>query len=760
MVKTIAAIPQFQFASNEERLEAAKPLLSELRKKYMMPQAQLISLRDEFYIVVQGYSLARVRQIHCAAMGFHPRNRGGIGLTPSECHAKLALFHKSGFSGFECERASSAQRSPKAIGDEHEASNAKIASQSHGQLPPIVTRSLESFSLTCNHTFGALRCAYYGVESTDESISENGVVSTSKLQERSPQLGDAIANGIPVLEIVWEVERDWPDLIDLVIEADNVPMQVAAADPPATFFLKAHAIANAELGRDCEVDAIWSLVEAKLARAVARDFDAKPYVDFVRKWSGSAGNPWVLLDFDRHSKSLKVLRPLPSHVIQKLADIDLGPLCGALWRLACLKAVEAAPAKYILGSDNVFITPKDISTMSGSNLAFVLQADQYMRDATQMITEIGEQSETPNSASNRIHLCHSARDAMDIAMVSHILAKSSDKYKSLFDIASEFYASIQKVVDPNHLPSMPKAWEKQKPKAKANAAAKLDGGGQKRAFQEIAEDGATKSQVVATLAERGAEVGTATVRKSDSVVYKITAVTNNLVKLKNETEVITVPVRTWYAEYSVKKVVKEVVMAEWDFELTNHISFTTEVAVGRMRCVLYDMHKASVDMFKSVVLVVNPPSHRAVRVTLPIKKGCLQLAPLTSAVGCTKGAPKEKIPSGNLELGPGFQHPKTGETCHLYANGKIQTKDEPAAVSGRVVREVQPEFLVPFWLVGVTDNAKIANVKLQLVASVDGSVKVPCFVNTKQLKEGDVLRAYVAPNAPRFAAYASLKDNV
>ena len=156
MVKFIQPKPGLTNMSAKERMQTAKRDLDALKAKCNEPSAQIVVIRDELYSTLMLNALARKRRIPPMAMGFHPRNRGHVGIVAGDTRTKLVRF-VGGFSPAECDRAVAVQRSPGDRGDAFEAKNIQMSKDSNGVLAPVSPGSLEAFSLTCTHTYGALR---------------------------------------------------------------------------------------------------------------------------------------------------------------------------------------------------------------------------------------------------------------------------------------------------------------------------------------------------------------------------------------------------------------------------------------------------------------------------------------------------------------------------------------------------------------------------------------------------------------------------
>ena len=127
MDSSVAILPQFRTASKRARLEAARPLLDEIKANAKQADAQLVSLRDHSYHVMQTHGLAQRRRMKPNSVGFHPSNRSGTGLIPAKCRKKLSDFAKSGFSLIECARACAVGRVHGSIGDGYELQSSNVS---------------------------------------------------------------------------------------------------------------------------------------------------------------------------------------------------------------------------------------------------------------------------------------------------------------------------------------------------------------------------------------------------------------------------------------------------------------------------------------------------------------------------------------------------------------------------------------------------------------------------------------------------------
>ena len=157
--------------SIEQKPAAADAEFQAMTIAYKDTSAQLVFLRDEIFRVADSFEISTLRTVHCAGVGHHPKNRP---LTVARVPQKVTGFTSTGFSPEECKRACVVGRIPGDVGNAYEGACTQTAKDSQGQLAEVVTGSLTEFTLTCNHTFQALRCVYFGTASDEEGIAKDG----------------------------------------------------------------------------------------------------------------------------------------------------------------------------------------------------------------------------------------------------------------------------------------------------------------------------------------------------------------------------------------------------------------------------------------------------------------------------------------------------------------------------------------------------------------------------------------------------------
>ena len=203
---------------------------------------------------------------------------------------------------------------------------------------------------------------------------------------------------------------------------------------------------------------------------------------------------------------------------------------------------------------------------------------------------------------------------------------------------------------------------------------------------------------------------------------------------------------------------------KWDFGLTANVAYQSDLLASRIKVEMYELHTSvSVPTLESNISVVtSPASSRGVRVANGMKKNELILVPLSPTLSVTKTA-SEKLPLLAVEVGilpadaPSAKH-------KWYVVPKLSGLDDSAtsastARSGKDAKDAKPvkdEFIAPFWFVETTLQAAEVNMELKLYQCACGSY--PCYVNSKALKEGDVLKGMAIKGATqRYPANSTLK---
>ncbi len=535
MVKFEPICEKYKYLDMGGRIEAARPDFNLLEQKAREPDAIIVGLRDEIYSKAQHFGIAEIVRETVDATGHHPWNRSTTGVDGGDAISKLVKFEKGGFSFQECSRAATVQRSPGRLGDFYEHKNMETVQASAGKLAPVVPGSLKQFSLTCGHTYQALRAANAEIPCDIPSISRNGRISKAILSQRDPNgMAVAFKDGLDCLQFRWEVEEAFPEVIRLVMEADNVPNSVSKQDNAVTLLMKCHQAANALkdllVGENaCTEAEYWAKVELRVTRSeLNREAEVPHYLEFVKDWSGGMSDPFVLKDLDNFVKTLPNVRELPSTIIGKLAALDLGPTEGAWWRCACIKSMLSSSDKYASGNRSTFFTTGDIQSMQSAKLKpQVLAASAHMATARKISNCIlGHKSVEVEGI----------KSTLDRKLVSHAINRSKDATpgsRGLIEICQQFHQSLQKLGNGCDVKvECPADWQQQSSPAQTSSSS-----GEKRSASSVLvalqpEGPSAIGAVKEAFSKRSCEVGSQCVHIKSKLTYKVLDITVSNVKLE------------------------------------------------------------------------------------------------------------------------------------------------------------------------------------------------------------------------------------
>jgi hypothetical protein len=489
------------------KLVAASPAIASVIARARLPDAKLVMLRDEAFLILETHELQYVSRLHSTQVGVHPRNRAASGIVAQEVHRKLRKLVQAGFSFEECRNAAAVEREPGEVGDSMELKNALLVDASGGQLASVAASSLKVFSVTCGHTNQALRAAHHGLPSEDDLVSVAGRVSVGKISEQDPNLGRAIREGLNWKVMVWQAAREWPEIVDLLIDADNIPTSnMSRAD---TNIVVLWRIIKAAKDMQAVKTIDWSEVVTLVQRTQDRSaVDLESLCLYVAKWSGGLETSMYLSEIDAWVKSLRVAREIPPVVIRRLAELDLGPGIGGEWRCACMKAMAACTDKYIgQAGESRYLTAGDILPMQMKIKRFVLVAQDIMTKARSM-------ADATLGLDLNVRVAILGR--LDIRLVGHVLHRPLlETFASMAAIGYAFWVELQGAVFGDVV--CPEQWQLAAPRAK-------DVPQPRESVVTLARDG---SASVSLAADRGLVVGAKVRNKTGSESIMVVTSINN-----------------------------------------------------------------------------------------------------------------------------------------------------------------------------------------------------------------------------------------
>ena len=474
-----------------ERLADAEVALLQVKERYDAKGSQVISNRDEAIAILEHHVLIETVHKNVDKGGFHPRNRGKRGLTPSEVPKKLEKFKSSGFSA-KVLKPFTVQKPPGQLGDTYENDNIALcnAKASAEMLAPVSGGIIDCFTLTCNHSWQAVRLAKH----------MGGC-------EAYKSLTTAIVDGITVSELPHQVETAHPWLVDLIIEADNVPQQIVVHDSTIDLCFKIRNLAS-------ELDNDWDGVQARMCRTEVKKPDDIPFlIEFVRS-SCLLPSYDLLLDVDAYAKRMQLVQDIPARVLGKFESQYLGPSGSPMWRGAVWKACMRAPSKYITNNVNTYVNVNDVSKMGmPANLKMVSTAESILEQARTIASAVGCDK---NDSDNLF-------DVLGVRLVAHYGKRPLiGEFRSMLAIAGEWFHQMTLLAKRDLAYLLPAGW--QLPQQGANPNANTTAAKQPNCVSNISANTVTDEQIVAHMKLKGISIGTAVVEKCSKDVYTVSAI--------------------------------------------------------------------------------------------------------------------------------------------------------------------------------------------------------------------------------------------
>ena len=210
----------------------------------------IVQTADKLIAALTEKDLSYNMPIHCRAIGFDRKNRDGVGGSPLEVLVIADQIAELGFSWAETRQATCVEIEP---GDtETEALNVKISS--HAGMAPVEPNSIMYGAMASGHLNYVLRCIAAGVEATSPLLSEDGHMSLPKLRLRDPDFASAVENGLRWTVLRWQVRKLYPEVLQVIQLARNMPAQINRAETEMQGLLRLHSLASTEQMHGADVD--------------------------------------------------------------------------------------------------------------------------------------------------------------------------------------------------------------------------------------------------------------------------------------------------------------------------------------------------------------------------------------------------------------------------------------------------------------------------------------------------------------------------
>ena len=711
--------------------------MGEIANAFDKDDAEVVSLYEQVKDVARANHMLTREKIHSKHMYVDTGNRYEDGIVPSDVTDLISNIFKNGFRHEHLLMPTCAECPPPNTPafDAIKRFNDKMVEDSAGQLPPYEDNG-KYVSFTCGHTSQGLRCFWHGAPVPEKeperfaTISQDGKLSLSRLQEAQPIYAGAVVEGIVWDVFKWQFIDVFPFIPSLAQEAGNAGHGAAKSESRLEVMLKIAASAKKKLAIAPHLKIPWDSVQREACRGsgVAYKHEIPDLCTYVQELSGGIENPWALYelrDFCRHLKKVNVVR---GNVAAALAKANIGKEGSApLFRLACMKAMCSASAKYSKGDEQILLKPSDINSLTSDKKAqIVMQAETALANLRKIACQLDLSHETA-TWSTTIGLAD--------VRIAHFVFNKPDEARGIghayiANIGFECWQTLCNTTgkttpcpfQPKQAPTAPQS--EQKPDT---------------TVKQYDQQGNWTNQV-AVLEAKGFKTGTTVyhIKDGDEVVYTITSIDGGKVKIKSGLKECIKDaedfLRGKFAVYGVKKEVVD------NFDACNPtklMDWQWSVEEGTIKLALDELFGKHATCLKHLSAVVSPMKYRALQVNRSFDKDELTLVPLTPSIGLKKQTDDVSIGSICLKT---YTDPIKKITYNVVLSPFIKLQQDNHSSTGiGGLREVAPSVAVPFWLI-TEGTAATVNMALKHM-STDMGVKVPVLSNSKKLAAGDTLRA-------------------
>ena len=245
-------------------------------------------------------------------------------------------------------------------------------------------------------------------------------------------------------------------MIDILIEADNVPQTCARPDSTLEKLFKVHSHAKSIADDEGNVD--WEKAEVMACRStLEHQHEITDIVKWVKSSAGGLEDPITLKEADSYSKTLSKVRDIPSCILGRFDGLDLGVTGSPLWRAACLK-IQLSSERATDHNVSKYFNPIGISNMGKTLRPAVLAANDVMEKARAILKTVAiTEGKVPASKLAEV----SGR--LDVRLVAHVMKRPVlGSFSTLSEIGCTWYAEMNELLKNSDL-SMPSSpWGKQR----------------------------------------------------------------------------------------------------------------------------------------------------------------------------------------------------------------------------------------------------------------------------------------------------------
>ena len=660
---------------NSVRFEITKVLAQVLDD----PDAPLILLRDRVMDILRDAGLIYKQKLHSRFVGVHPKNRYENGIIPASVITLLLRIFAQGFSERQLDHPTAVECPP--IGHSKRKNiisfNVKCMADSLGRLPAYEDNGemIKILSATCGHTSQGLRCLWHGVECDESSsLAPNGHLSLDVMKMQQPKYALAASEGIEWDIVHWQVEDEFPAIMDLFQQAGNQRNMLSKGESRLEVLMKMHAAAKRRFNEfdkrhdgddatSAEVEELWESVRKVAMRGNPPFYEEiGDLLDFVRYLSGGMEDPIYLHVMRDFIRTLKVERQIKGPMWGVASRVRIGAANAApSLRIACLWAMAGASDTYGVGEEQTLLTTADIQALGSKHLPHALAADEMLLAAEAILKLHAEENV------NAMLIFY----VLAIRIVHHIFRKE-DPARGVFHTMAaightfciELATLLQKPIQ--------SPWSGSKGTVVASSVPRTSA---KSAVVEFA-DGAVQNSERLLLA-KGYEVGGYAFRIADKTRFKIIVLDAQVHMEDDLGESLYVRSGAMLGGgFRPMKAEKEIVhIHDWfkTSEPSQSLDWQLEVAAAKVKLAVHDLHGESLRQLEDLEIVVAPILKKGVWTKREFAPRELKLFPLTPNV--VMKAASEKAPASAVDLGLLLRDPRTDAEKKVCSGTCIYPKD-------------------------------------------------------------------------------------
>ena len=334
---------------------------------------RVVSVADQIVQLLKADKLAYVMNAPPWMVGVHPANRGGYGCSGMMVHSLGAEIVAMGWSHEATSHA-------LCVEDDDSGTIAKYTAsliESSPGLAPVPVEHIKYGSLSCTHTNQFLNAVNYGIASEEESLTVEGRISKTKLEEDT-KLKEALEKGIAWLVLSRQVEAMYGhELLDLLSHARNRTGSAQVQDGEMQILVKVQKMVT-QFSKNGQVD--WqSISNCLLKRGSVNPTDLQVLMKFVQLYGGGSQGTFID-DLNRFHKSFVASgRIVPISTFSAINELKISPSELCPWfAIAIVKAQASCPANKTQNKVAKYLMPSDIAALSSAKKQQMLDAEAVL----------------------------------------------------------------------------------------------------------------------------------------------------------------------------------------------------------------------------------------------------------------------------------------------------------------------------------------------------------------------------------------------